>query len=98
MLHNNGVRLAIGSDHAASPLDEVLELKRFGPFDNLTILNIWCVQTPSSIFPERKLGRLDEGYEGSFIALSKNPLDDLSNIRTVEVRFKQGHLLDVRPD
>lgn len=93
MLRNNGVRLAIGSDHAASPVDEVMELKRLGPFDNLTILNIWCVETPLTIFPKRKLGKLEAGYEGSFIALNKDPLEDLSNIKTVDVRFKQGHLL-----
>lgn len=93
-LQQNGVALAIGSDN---PLDsseqEAFFLRKIGPFDNLTLLKLWVEVTPKTIFPERKIGALREGYEASFVALSGNPLNDFVNVRSIKLRFKQGYLL-----
>ena len=48
----------------------------------------------STIFPNRKIGHLEEGYEASFLVLAGNPLEDFSNVRRIEMRVKQGHLLE----
>lgn len=90
LLHRAGVRLAIGSDHADTSLDEVLHLRSLQVFDDLTLLNLWCDETPAAIFPGRKIGRFEEGYEASFLALGGNPLDEFTQVRDIRRRFKQG--------
>ena len=94
LLHRAGVRLAIGSDHADTSLAEIMNLQSFHIFDNLTLLNLWCEATPAAIFPGRKIGRFDEGYEASFLALGGNPIDDFTQVQTIRRRFKQGVPLD----
>jgi tetratricopeptide (TPR) repeat protein len=41
------------------------------------------------------IGQLADGYEASFIALKENPLQNFEAVRTVTLRFKQGHILTV---
>lgn len=94
LLRDNGVTIAIGSDN---PLDSSVEefelLRRLGIFDNASLLKMWTENTPATIFPARKIGRLAQGYEASFLALEGNPLEDLSNVRKIKLRYKQGNLL-----
>lgn len=95
LLQENGVRLAIGSDNVSdSSLKEFEYLQGLGVFDNLTLLKMWTETTPKTIFPKRKIGALKDGYEASFLALDRNPLEDLQNVRKIKVRFKQGFLLE----
>ncbi|MEQ1844748.1 MAG: hypothetical protein ABL983_04130 [Nitrospira sp.] len=93
LLHRHGVTLAIGSDHAETSLAEVLNLRTLLPFDNLTLLKLWCEATPAAIFPGRKIARFEEGYETSFLALAGNPLEDFTHVQTIRLRVKQGFLL-----
>lgn len=90
LLHRHGVKLAIGSDHADTSLAEVMNLRTLLPFDNLTLLKLWCEATPAAMFPGRKIARFEEGYEASFLALAGNPLKDFNYVRTIRLRFKQG--------
>jgi hypothetical protein len=92
-LHRYGVKLAIGSDHADTSLSEAMNLWGLKIFDNLTLLKMWCETTPATIFPERKIGRLQEGYEASFLVLKKNPLENFEHVATISMRVKQGHRL-----
>jgi hypothetical protein len=96
LLNKHKVKIVIGSDHANSPVDEVKELIKLNVFDNLTILKMWCETSPRTIFPNRKLGLLKDGYEASFIALEENPLADLNSISKVVMLFKQGHPIPLR--
>jgi hypothetical protein len=64
--------------------------KALGVVDRLALLKLWAEDTPRSIFPQRRIGFLREGYEASFLALEGNPLDDWRNIRRIKLRFKQG--------
>jgi imidazolonepropionase-like amidohydrolase len=54
---------------------------------------MWIETTPQSIFPERKIGALNDGYEASFLALEGNPLQDWKNTQRIRVRFKQGFII-----
>jgi imidazolonepropionase-like amidohydrolase len=56
----------------------------------LGLLKMWTETTAQTIFPSRKIGELREGYEASFVALEGNPLDDLTNLHRIKLRFKQG--------
>jgi hypothetical protein len=93
LLNRNGVKVAIGSDHAISPVDEVKALRELNVFDNATILKMWCETSALTIFPDRRIATLSEGYESSFLALEGNPLDDLDFTDKIFLRFKQGHIL-----
>lgn len=90
LLHRHGVKLAIGSDHAETSLTEVMNLRTLLPFDNLTLLKLWCEATPTAMFPGRKIARFGEGYEASFLALAGNPLKDFNQVQAIRLRFKQG--------
>jgi amidohydrolase family protein len=58
---------------------------------NLELLHAWCVTTPHAIFPRRKLGRLANGFEASFLVLGGDPLADFARSRDILMRVKQGH-------
>jgi imidazolonepropionase-like amidohydrolase len=95
LLHRHGVKLAIGSDHADTSLAEALHLYELGLFDNLTLLKLWCEDTPRSIFPDRRIGRLQEGYEASFLVLRENPLERFEAVTQIDYRMKQGRKVTV---
>jgi hypothetical protein len=57
---------------------------------NLELLQAWCVTTPRAIFPHRKLGRLANGFEASFLVLGGDPLADFARSRDILMRVKQG--------
>ncbi|MGH6633560.1 MAG: amidohydrolase family protein, partial [Sphingopyxis sp.] len=93
-LRRHHVRIAFGSDSfGRSPVKDVLYLNTLGVFSNLEMLKIWCEDTPRTIFPQRRIGRLEAGYEASFLALTGDPLADLSQVRSIRLRYKQGDLL-----
>jgi imidazolonepropionase-like amidohydrolase len=95
-LIDSGVTLAIGSDNVSdSSVLEAEHLHSLGVVDTLGLLKLWAEDTPRSIFPQRQIGFLREGYEASFLALDGNPLEDWRNIRRIKLRFKQG--VEVHP-
>jgi Amidohydrolase family len=94
-LHAAGVELAIGSDvYGTTSLAEAMNLEELGVFDNLTLLKVWCEASARTIFPKRKIGHLDEGFEASFLVLGGDPLQDFANVRDIKSGFKQGSFLD----
>lgn len=94
LLHKHHVPIAIGSDSfRQTALPEALSLARIQAFDNLTLLKMWCETTAATIFPKRKIGQLKDGYEANFLVLTGNPLTDFANVKTIELRIKQGEPL-----
>jgi len=86
--------LAIGSDsYRQTAMSEGLALAKLGIFDNRSLLQMWCETTAATIFPARKIGRLSEGYEASFLILEADPLQDFANLQKISRRFKQGEFL-----
>jgi imidazolonepropionase-like amidohydrolase len=57
-------------------------------------LRIAVETTPRTIFPNRKIGRLREGYEASFLVLNGNPIENFDYVKNIRLRFKQGVLLN----
>ena len=94
LLHQSGVKIAIGSDDfEQTSIGEVEYLKDLNVFDHRTLLKMWTENTAETIFPNRKIGALREGYEASFLALAEDPIKDFSNVKKIKFRFKQGTLL-----
>ena len=95
LLKQHGVRLAVGSDnYATTSVEEAVYLKSLNVFDNAELLRMWSVTAAQTIFPRRKIGRLREGYEASFIVLRGNLLENFERIRDIQLRFKQGVLVN----
>lgn len=96
MLLKHRVHLALGSDaYRADTLPEALYINSFHVMSNLQLLNIWCTSTAEAIFPRRKIGRLQEGYEANFLVLDGNPIDDFSAVEKIQMEVKKGRLLNV---
>lgn len=95
-MHRNGVRIALGLDnYGTTLLPEILYFADNKIFDNLTLLKIAVETTPQTIFPNRKIGKLREGYEASFLVLDGNPLEDFNQIKNIKLRVKQGFLINL---
>lgn len=61
------------------------------------ILRIGTMDTPAFIFPDRRVGCLEVGCSASFIAFPHNPIDDISVVRTISFRLKDGQELRTDP-
>jgi imidazolonepropionase-like amidohydrolase len=97
LLRTAAAPIAFGSDrYGSTPVDDVLYLSKLRVFSNLEMLKIWVEDTPLTIFPNRKIGRLREGYEASFLVLSGNPINNFGEIKNIQMRCKQGYLIDVK--
>jgi hypothetical protein len=93
-LMDAGVSIAIGTDNNdVSVLNEAAALCRLGVISNAVLLRLWTQETPRAIFPERRIGRLVDGYEASFLVLTSNPLEDFRAVHQPWLRVKQGHSL-----
>jgi len=89
-----GVKLAIGSDEVmGTVVDEVLHLDGLGVMPRAELLRRAVRDTAELMFPGRRIGRFEEGYEASLVAYGANPLTDLETLRRPVVRIKQGGLL-----
>ena len=95
-LQDAGVTLAVGSDTWSSGQNEALHLHELGVFDNTTLLQLWT-HTGRVIFPTRAIGRLAPDYEASLLALSCNPLADFTCVDKIDVRIKQGTVIELPP-
>ncbi len=90
-------RIAFGSDrYGNTPLDDVLYLSKLDVFTNLEMLKIWTEETPQTVFPNRRIGHLREGYEASFLVLSGNPIEDFEQVKNIQLRFKQGYSINLQ--
>ena len=98
LLLRHRAQLVFGSDrYGSTPVDDVLYLHKLAVFSNLELLKTWCEATPEMIFPGRKIGRLRNGYEASFLVLTGNPLEDFTKVRSIRLRFKQGTPIPITP-
>ena len=94
LLKRAGVRIAVGSDnYGGTAAAEAMYLNELGVFSRLELLKLWSEMTPLTIFPDRKIGRLQDGFEASFLVLERNPLDDFSSVLRIGLRVKQGQVL-----
>lgn len=57
------------------------------------MLNMQCSATPKLVFPNRKIGKIADGFEASFLILEGDPTKNVLNIRRILMKFKDGQLL-----
>ncbi len=98
LLRDAGVTLAVGSDEPrATSTFEIAYLRGLNAFSNAELLRMWSRDCSATLFPERRLGRIESGYEASFLVLSANPLEDFDNTASILMRVKEGQILEVSP-
>ena len=90
-LRDAGVTIALGADGwDDDPLREVMYMNAYNFFSNAELLTILAQDTPTTIFPERKIASLSEGFEASFLALDCNPIMEFNCIEKIKTIIKQG--------
>jgi len=94
LLRANSVTILIGSDQfRRTSQAEALSLVESGLMTKQELLKAWCETTPRSIFPKRRIGRLQDGYEANFLILPGDPLREFSAVKDVRMVFKHGEQL-----
>ncbi len=94
VLREAGVALAIGSDAGERDVvSEALGVAEFGVLGNAEILDALTRVGARVAFPRRRVGRLDDGFDASFVVLGADPVGDLANLRQVNLVVKNGHVV-----
>jgi imidazolonepropionase-like amidohydrolase len=94
VLRDAGVSIAFGTDNYQKTSEsEARAIGALGLFSPLEVLRMWSVVTPTMIFPARKIGRLEPGYEASFLVLDADPTSSVENLFRIVTRVKQGMVL-----
>lgn len=97
MLHVSNNKLLVGSDiYGQTALTEIQYWHKLKVLSNATLLKLWC-ETGKGIFPNRKIGSLNSGDEGSLLVLANNPILDFQAVTKISLRIKQGEIIEIRP-
>lgn len=89
-----GVNIAIGSDDPQRTIrNELNYWYQLGGFGAPQLLKVLCENTPRAVFPKRKIGKFDDGYEASFLVLNDNPLQNILKLRVIAFKVKNGVIL-----
>ncbi len=95
-LHKAGATLVIGSDQFTdTSRHEADHLASLGVLANQTLLKMWTENCARMVFPDRKIGKLDDGYEASFLVLESDPLADFSATGQIAMLVKDGQILEI---
>jgi imidazolonepropionase-like amidohydrolase len=98
LLRRAGANLVVGSDrHESTSVAEIEHLQGLGVFANGELLRMWTEACAGAVFPQRKVGRLADGYEASFLVLKGDPLADFAHTRSIALAVKDGRVLKLPP-
>lgn len=94
-----GLKIASGADQAPSSemaLREIEHLVKAGMTEMEALMA--ATRTSADLCGlEDRLGTVEVGKLADLIAVSANPLDDISNIRELKLVLKGGHVIDTSP-
>ena len=97
LLRREGVHLAVGYDgYNTDSVNEIELIGALGLFSNAELLQLWSTATEQVIFPTRKVGRIAEGQEATFLVLAANPLIQFKNAESITDRFISGRPVSLR--
>ena len=96
ILREAGVTLAAGSDeYQETSSYEIAYLRGLDVFSNLELLRMWSSNCATTLFPNRRLGRIAPGFEASFLVLNGDPLANFAATEDIALRVKDGQVLEV---
>ncbi|TMM56800.1 amidohydrolase [Maribacter algarum] len=94
----NGVKIMAGTDANLPPVvpgfslhDELISLHNAG------MSNVQALQSATTIpaaYLKSKTGKIALGYEANLILLDKNPLENITNTKTINTVIKKGQVFD----
>jgi imidazolonepropionase-like amidohydrolase len=94
LLKRHGVSIASGTDvYSETARAEIGALAALDLWSNAELLRLWAITTPRLVFPSRRIGSLEPGFEASFLALECDPIADFGCTDRIALRFKQGRFL-----
>ena len=97
-LREAGVILAAGSDeYQQTSSYEIAYLQSLDIFSNVELLRMWSSDCATTLFPNRRLGQLEAGFEASFLVLRSDPLANFDATQDITLRVKNGHVLEAPP-
>lgn len=95
-----GVNIATGTDagnigtfHASSYLQELEAMEKAG-LSNAEILKSSTINATSCFGLADKVGSIDIGKYADLLLLTKNPLESVQNLNSIELIFKNGKLIE----
>ena len=95
-LKDAGAPLAVGVNAYGSTLTEgMIAGVEKGFLSSVELLRIASMDTPRAIFPGRRVGCLEVGCEASFIGFERSPIADISTIRNIVLRLKDGETFEL---
>jgi hypothetical protein len=98
LLRAAGVRILLGSDEfRRDVVPELQSLRLLGMFSDCELLRMDTETTAQAAFPNRKIGKLQDRYEASFLVLDRDPAANLDNLNSISMRVKQGRRIFVPP-
>lgn len=96
MLKKAGAPFAVGTNaYGATLTDGMIAGVNKGFLTSAELLRVASMDTPRAIFPGRRIGCLETGCEASFIGFAGNPIEDISAIRNITVRYKDGMAVEI---
>jgi hypothetical protein len=94
MLNGSKANIVLGSDDSQrTTFSEINQIRQLGAISSTQLLKIFCQDTPAAIFPNRKIGKIAEGYEGSFLVLLDDPMTNILKLRATSFMVKNGVVL-----
>lgn len=86
-----GVPIALGSDRFDATVGvEIDYLANLDVMSNAQLLRSAVELTPALLFPQRKVGRLADGYEANFLVLRDDPTRALAALETIDLKVRRG--------
>ncbi|MGH7654941.1 MAG: amidohydrolase family protein, partial [Gemmatimonadaceae bacterium] len=97
-LHEAGVPIVAGTDEGIPGFSVYRELELYvkAGFTPMEALRSATAVPASVLHVDKDVGTIEAGKHADLLVLDKNPLDDISNIRTVRYVMKDGALYDDR--
>ncbi len=93
-LFKGGVKVAVGSDDPQRTIrSEVTYWYNLGNLEIAAALRALCETTPQAVFPDRKVGRIDNGYEANFLVIDDSPFINFLKMRVIRFKVKNGTLV-----
>lgn len=99
-MHKNGIKFMAGTDTPIGFLIPGLSLhQELEDLNNSGLTALETIQTgttnPAQYFTmQDSLGRIKSGFTADLIVLDKNPLEDISNTRSILAVIKDGHYMN----
>lgn len=94
-----GVRIAMGSDagtpgnHAGDNMQELEVMVKEAGFTHLEAVQAGTIGAAKMMQVDSQLGAIESGKLADLIAVSRNPLEDISSLRTVGFVMKGGQII-----